>query len=208
MRRGYCGSFGRLRHSLPGSVSVSNTSIPQPWYVLQVQPLRESLTERLLIQKGYEAYMPTRLPAPDSRGRMKRVFPLFPGYLFCRIDMGNHEACVVTTPGVVRILGHGGHPVSVPEVQIADVRRVSASGLSLSTNSEPVDGCAAMIVCGCLRGICGTVVDRGDRHKLAVRVDLVECSLMVSIERSWAVPLCSDCRQRSGCGRQRPYRAA
>lgn len=187
---------------------MSNISTPQPWYALQVQPLRESVTERLLTQKGYETFMPTRLPAPDGRGRMKRVIPLFPGYLFCRIDMGSREACVVTTPGVIRILGHGGHPVSIPEVQVADVRRVSGSGLSLSTNSEPTDGCAAIIVCGCLQGVRGTVVGSGNRHKLSVRVDLVQCSLTVSIERSWAVPLCSDCRQRLRCGQQRPYRAA
>jgi len=58
---------------------------------------------------------------------------LFPGYLFCRLDPRQRWLPVLTTPGVVSIVGTGKEPIAIPETEIETVRQIVRS----TTSGEP-----------------------------------------------------------------------
>jgi transcription antitermination factor NusG len=56
--------------------------------------------------------------------------PLFPGYLFCRLDV-NRRLPVLLTPGVKSIVGCGKLPAPVDPEQIEAVFRLARSGIPM-----------------------------------------------------------------------------
>src|SRR5215470_2799835 len=100
-----------------------------PWYALQVRPNLEDLVSTLLTNKGYETYLP-KYRAGSRKGARNRCSErrLFPGYVFCRFSPhGSGQVStgggVVTTNGVVRILGAGDVPIPVPDAEIEAICR-------------------------------------------------------------------------------------
>src|SRR5260370_22602898 len=61
---------------------------------------------------------------------MKEIeVPLFPGYIFCRMNPHNRLP-VLMTPGVIQIVGVGKIPIPVEEEEIVAIQRVEKSGMS------------------------------------------------------------------------------
>jgi transcription antitermination factor NusG len=88
-----------------------NTNIS--WFARQVKPRHEKTTAEALRSKGLEDFLPQYLAIRRWSDRIKRLeAPLFPRYVFCRFDLRN-KLNVLTTPGVVSILGVGKTPVPI-----------------------------------------------------------------------------------------------
>jgi len=71
------------------------------WYALETKPRQESLVDRRFRQVGIEVFLP--LMRASRRVGTKRVWvpePLFPGYLFCRIDLIQSGKLARYSPGV------------------------------------------------------------------------------------------------------------
>jgi transcriptional antiterminator RfaH len=60
----------------------------------------------------------------EKRSSNKKQEPLFPGYVFARINF-EHPGWekIKYTPGVRMIVGHGSEPVAVPETIIEEIQR-------------------------------------------------------------------------------------
>jgi len=54
--------------------------------------------------------------------------PLFPGYVFCRFD-ANKRLPILTTSGVISVLGFGNEPAPIPDEEIEAVSAALCSGL-------------------------------------------------------------------------------
>ena len=94
------------------------------WYALQVRPRTERFTAQLLNQKGYEPFLPTYLRKRRWSDRVKVLSqPLFPGYLFCRLDP-LVRLPVLKTPGVISVVGVGKEPIPAPDHEIDAVWRL------------------------------------------------------------------------------------
>jgi len=72
------------------------------WGIAQCHPQQEGRAEEHLKRKGFEIYLP-RIKI-SLKGR-KRITPLFPGYLFVRIN--NVWYPILSTIGVLRVLRNG-----------------------------------------------------------------------------------------------------
>lgn len=93
----------------------------QHWYVLFSKPRKESQVYEQFAQKGIEAYLPL-LPAHSSRRRSAR--PLFPRYLFARLDMSSVSPSIIKwLPGLSRIVSFGGEYAVVHDDIIDHIRR-------------------------------------------------------------------------------------
>jgi transcription elongation factor/antiterminator RfaH len=71
------------------------------WYVVETKPRQESLVDRRFRQAGIEVFLP--LLRVRRRIGTKRLWvrePLFPGYLFCRIDLLQSGKVARYSPGV------------------------------------------------------------------------------------------------------------
>src|SRR5579863_9433153 len=82
-----------------------NAGALHPWYAIHVQARFEKVASAVLGEKGFDAFLPLYRAKHQWSDRVKQVeLPLFPGYLFCRIDIANKLLPIVTTPGVLGIV--------------------------------------------------------------------------------------------------------
>jgi transcription antitermination factor NusG len=91
------------------------------WYALQVRQRTEKLTAQLLDQKGYGPFFPTYVLRRWSDRVKISDQPLFPEDLFCKLDAPVRMP-LLTTPGVVSIVGAANQPIPIPDSEIDAVR--------------------------------------------------------------------------------------
>ena len=160
------------------------------WYALQVQSRLASVASTVLRGKGYEEFLPVYCPRRRWSDRVKKIdLPLFPGYLFCKFDPQDRLVPVLTTPGVIGIVGAGRKPIPVPEEEIEAVRRVLLSGLAAQPWPFLGVGSRIYIESGPLAGIEGIVTNVDKVYRLVVSVTLLQRSVAVEIDRYWARPI-------------------
>src|SRR5438445_3430878 len=100
-----------------------------PWFAVRVKSNFEKRVATSLLNKGLDVFLPEYKIQRRWSDRYKFIdFPLFPGYVFCRVDLG-HRLPVMTTPGFLYIVGAGNNPVAVDETEIARIQAVARSGL-------------------------------------------------------------------------------
>jgi transcription antitermination factor NusG len=156
-----------------------------PWFALLLRTSREKSACLLLENAGYECFLPISKYMRRWSDRMKEVeVPLFPGYLFCRMNP-NDRLPVLMTPGVIQIVGTGKTPIPVEEQEIAAIQRVGTSGLSTMPWPYLQVGHVARIEEGPLRGMTGIVIRIKSGLKLVLSVNLLQRSIAVEIDRSW-----------------------
>lgn len=95
------------------------------WALVQFKPNSDALAVRNLTRQGFEVFLPKI--EVTSRGASKFVTsqkPLFPGYLFARINLalGGWRA-INSTYGVSRIVTTAGRPTAVPESLVEEIRK-------------------------------------------------------------------------------------
>ncbi len=156
-----------------------------PWFAILARTGREKNATILLENAGYECYLPVTKFTRQWSDRLKETeLPLFPGYLFCR--MNPHDRLpVLMTPGVIQIVGVGKTPIPVEEQEIAAIQRVGKSGISTMPWPYLQVGHVARIEDGPLRGMTGIVIRIKSGLKLVLSVTLLQRSIAVEIDRSW-----------------------
>jgi len=139
----------------------------------------------LLENAGFECYLPISNSRRKWSDRTKQLeVPLFPGYLFCRMNP-NDRLPVLITPGVVQIVGTGKTPIPIEDREIAAIQRVGSSGLSTMPWPHLRAGQVARIEEGPLQGISGIVIRIKSGLKLVLSVQLLQRSIAVEIDRNW-----------------------
>ena len=94
------------------------------WYVVQSKPQQ---ADRVAVQLeellGVEVYNP-KIEVRTVRGTRKltQVRPLFPNYLFARLDLPAEWKTITFTRGVARVLGGWEDPRSIDDAVIASIR--------------------------------------------------------------------------------------
>jgi transcription antitermination factor NusG len=159
------------------------------WYALRVRPRYEKLADTMLTNKGYETLLPLykcRRRCPD---RYKEIqLPMFPGYLFCRFDL-NARLPILTTPGVMHVVGCGRVPVPVEEAEMQAIRRVA--GWALLAEPWPYLEVGQMVYVedGPLEGTVGILLTVKNSHRLVLSVTLLRRAVAVEIDRDWVRPV-------------------
>jgi transcription antitermination factor NusG len=162
---------------------------PYPWFALKVRLRAEELAGTAIRNKGYDVFVPTYLDCRRYAGCVKKVqAALFPGYLFCRLDVGNRLP-LLQTPGVHHIVSLGGIPCAVDESEIEAIRVVVDSKLPAIPWPYLTAGHRARIECGPFAGIEGVVITIKGRERLVLSVHLLQRSVAVEIDRSWVRPM-------------------
>src|SRR5579862_5442848 len=85
------------------------------WYVVQTQVNAEVKAARNLIRQGFEIYLPRYLKRRSHARKIEKVAaPLFPRYLFVRVDMEKQRwRSIQSTFGVSRLLTNGSDPAPI-----------------------------------------------------------------------------------------------
>ncbi len=160
------------------------------WYALQIQSRLGRIASVSLRGKGYEEFLPLYASRHRWSDRVKQVeLPLFPGYLFCRFDPYSRLVPVLSTPGVIGIVGAGKKPVPVSEEEIEAVRRIIRSGLPAQPWHSLGVGSRVYIERGPLTGIEGIITDADKVYRLVVSITLLQRAVAVEIDRDWVRPV-------------------
>ena len=126
------------------------------WYVVRSKPRREEYAQGQLLRRGVETFLPRILEADGPRCE-PTVGPLFPGYLFARIDLLSQYNSVIWAPGVRSFVAFGEVPAPVdPSVVEFLQERCGVEGVVRVVRTFQ-DGDVVRIVRGPLGGLIGVV---------------------------------------------------
>lgn len=114
--------------------------------------------------------------------------PLFPGYVFCRFDP-RFRLPVLTTPGVLGVVGVGPKPQPVSDTEMAAIRTVVHSGVLAQPFPFVQQGDRVRIAEGPLTGTEGIIVTVKESCRLVVSISLLQRSVSIEIARHWARPV-------------------
>jgi transcription antitermination factor NusG len=152
------------------------------WFALQARSRVERNIARLLRDKGFECFLPLYHRRRQWRHRATTLeTPLFPCYLFCRFDPGKRMP-VLTTPGVLGVLGVGKVPTPIPDAEIENIRRIVQSGLNVEPFPYVTEGQRIRIASGPLSGTEGIVIDVSKRRRITVSINLLQRSVAAEID--------------------------
>ena len=86
------------------------------WYLVYTKPRQENQAQENLVRQGYEVYLPRVRLMRKRRGRQVAIIePLFPRYLFIRLDSQNDNwSPIRSTIGVASLVRFGTSPARVP----------------------------------------------------------------------------------------------
>jgi transcription termination/antitermination protein NusG len=150
-----------------------------PWYAIRTKSNCERMAALSLKNKGYEQYLPLyRRPVTQTEA------PLFPGYVFCRLDL-SIPFRIVTTPGVVAIVGFGSDPTPISDAEIETVQTVLRSGLPATPCPFLLEGQRILVVCGPLSGLEGILLKKKNKVRMLVSVTMLQRSISVEIDREY-----------------------
>jgi transcription antitermination factor NusG len=152
------------------------------WFALSVNVRHEKTVSQLLHHKGLETFVPLYTRRHQYQ-RRRRSFdlPLFPGYVFCRSDPAVRLP-ILTTPGVLRMVGAGRMPIPVDNQEIELLQRAIAAGVSMNPHPFWQSGQKGRIAAGPLAGIHGIVVSAKPPVRLILSVSLLQRSVLLEID--------------------------
>lgn len=159
------------------------------WFAVRVRSNFERIVTAHLRERGYQEFAPFYKAESQWSDRKKEIERfLFPGYVFCRFSAENRRG-VLTTPGVVDLVGCGKLPVAIPDEEIERVRQMVQSGLLVSPWPYLEVGQTVLIERGPLAGLEGILAEVKGRYRLIVSVNLLKRSISAEVERSSVRPL-------------------
>lgn len=157
---------------------------PFPWYALQIRQTRRALCEVMLAAKGVEYFSPCTLIQRQWSDRKKVLSePLFPGYLFCSIDL-SFRLPLLQVPGVIGLVSSGRKVIEIDATELDQIRRAVSSGNPVEPLPTYTVGEAVHILSGPLRGLKGVLQQVRSRSRLILSVSMLHRSIAVEISSS------------------------
>ena len=179
-----------IAFTLLRQLRVENTRAnSRQWFALSVKSRCEKAVATIARNKGFEEFLPLYQSRRHWSDRLKSIaLPLFPGYVFCRLDLG-HRLPLLTIPGALRLVGIGKTPAPIDDREIASIQMAVRSGLVMEPSAYPGVGQRVRLQAGPLAGTEGICVGNSQNERMVVSVTLLERSVAIAIEPHWAVPL-------------------
>jgi transcriptional antiterminator NusG len=159
------------------------------WIAVQVRCGYEKTASEGLQQRGYEQFFPSYEQRRSRGSQMETVHrPLFPGYVFCRyIRVPRHR--ILATPAVIRLVGAGNVPLSIPDVEIEAIQRVVNSGVYSEPWKSLQVGQSVIVNRGALSGLRGTLVSVRRGMRLLVSIGLLGRAVAVEVDAENVSPI-------------------
>ena len=159
------------------------------WIAVYTKPRHERTAESELQAKGFEVFLPMLRERRKWSDRKKWVdFPLFRSYIFVRTKTKN-ALFVLQTHGVVKVVKFGGEVAVVQDESIRAIKLMVDGGYSPVATDYFVKGDPGYVKEGPLKGLVGEVVRIDNHDRLLIRVDAIQHSVSVQIDRAFLKPV-------------------
>jgi len=155
------------------------------WFVIHTKPRDEYRVKNHFEGMEIETLLPLCENFQYSHGRMCQVInPLFPNYLFARLDLERHYYKVKWTRGVNRILGVGNDPTPVSERVIQMLRDRMGDDDTVKLLENLQEGDLVQITSGPLKDLIGVFQRRSSSgERVRILLNLIGAEVPVQISR-------------------------
>jgi transcriptional antiterminator RfaH len=146
------------------------------WYLIYTKPRQEKVALENLMRQKFEVYFPRARVWRNRRGDRQLVIePLFPRYLFIRLDSQSDDwGPIRSTFGVTALVRFGAEPARVPEALIQYLKlREDTDGLHEWAEPAIAVGDRARVVSGPLSGYEGILLAKSNRERVIILLDMV-----------------------------------
>jgi len=163
------------------------------WYALYVRARQEKAVSAALKRKGYDEFLPLYRVRRQWSHRIAQVdLPLFPGYVFCRFKSAQPGARIVTTPGVMGIVGFAGKPAPIDQSEMSAIYRALEAGIATEPWKFTAAGQRVRVTQGPLTGLEGIFIEAKKNHRLLLSLSLLQRSVAIQIEEASVSALASE----------------
>jgi transcriptional antiterminator RfaH len=155
------------------------------WYVIQTKPANEGRVETHLSNQEIAAFLPMLETFHYLNGKMvPKLKPMFPGYLFARLNIRAAYYRVKWTRGVNKILGNGSEPVPVSEKVIEILRQRMGERNVVRLDDDLEEGSVVQFTSGPFKDLMG-VFDKkmSDGGRVRVLLSLIGIDVSVQVSR-------------------------
>jgi transcription antitermination factor NusG len=160
-----------------------------PWVALIVRLGLERKAELGLRKLGLETLVAWHDVQRRWSDRVKVVQEnLFPGCVFCRSPFAERSR-VLGQPGVTGIVKFNGVPATIPDEEIARVRKLVESGSSLGPWPFLEYGQRVRIEQGALAGLEGILVQDTSAWRVVVSIEALQTSIVAELDRDQILSL-------------------
>lgn len=163
-------------------VGIKNDNVSQAeWLAVWVKSNFEKIVSQSIRARGIEDFVPTYVRRGKRSHRQELQEPLFPGYIFCRLESIQRPA-ILRIPGVVSFVGAGRYPIPVDEHEIEVIRRMVTFSASICEWPYTQTGQSVLINKGPLAGIEGIVISNRSAARVVVSITLLKRSLAAEVD--------------------------
>ena len=164
------------------------------WYAIYTKPGKEAFVECQMKHKDIPLFFPKLLlSATFARQAKCRIVPLFPNYLFVRIQASHEYDCVRWTPGVSYIVSCGGTPAPIDDTIIQFLQQQTSFEGCIIAQPTAIPGHVTQINDGPFAGLSGVIQQPPNaRGRVKVLLSLLGREVSVhmpvhAIESQWRI---------------------
>ena len=152
------------------------------WFAVYTSSHHEKRVAEQLAQRQMESFLPLYSTTRrwKNRTRVTLELPLFPGYLFARIER-KERVRLLEIPGVLSLVGFGQQPAPLPDFEIESLR----SGLrqrTIGPHPYLVMGERFRIKTGAMAGMEGVLVRQKNNFRIVITLDMIMRSVAVEVD--------------------------
>jgi len=154
------------------------------WYLIYTKPQKELVARENLERQDYEVYLPMARLRRVRKGKgTTRIEPLFPRYIFIRLDTKTDNwSPIRSTLGVSNLVKFGMYPSAVPEALIQLLSdRCDEEGIQDIAPDEHKEGEAIRVLEGPMTGLEGVFLAKTSSDRVMVLLDIVGKHTRVSV---------------------------
>ncbi len=161
---------------------MSKEENSERWLAACVRSRHEKKVVQHLEGSALECFLPLYESIHRWKDRRATVsLPLFPGYVFARIDPAERMR-ILTTPGVVKLVSFQGQPAAIPESEIESLRTLCAHDVRMQPHPYLQVGRRVHIKSGPFAGTEGILVRKKARFRFVLSLHLIARSVAMEID--------------------------
>jgi transcriptional antiterminator RfaH len=160
------------------------------WYCARTQLKREHIAAANVAKRlGLEVFHPRiRLERATRRGVVRLVEPLFPCYLFVRLNLEAHLDLVRSTHGIANMVNFRGVIPVIPEQVIEDLRQAFDAEEPVPLLEALKPGMEVTVTVGPFEGACGVVARvLPAKQRIQILLDFLGRTTLAEVDKSAVV---------------------
>jgi transcriptional antiterminator RfaH len=170
----------RSEHSTP----------PSAWIVVNTQPHREQIALENLARQAFNTYCPMmRTRVRHARRAQEVLRPLFPGYLFVRVNSDLQRwRPILSTYGVRTLVCCGDCPSFLDGGFVEALQAREMGGAIVRPASPYAPGQRVKMAGGAFDGLIATILEMDEKDRLVVLMDLLNRPTKVRVDARRVIP--------------------